>query len=156
MSWRKCYKKNVSSCQRKQLPDITCEALLRTIVTPRRYAKSATACIISSLLVKIMAKSSLVKKITFMKRTPRRRDWNMVMSGDCLLMFSISWVFYYHSLIQFQHLFIDISIGVAIGSGWQVMVAFINLACYYIVGLPIGYFLGFKQHLGVKVRIFLL
>ncbi|KAH1233525.1 Protein DETOXIFICATION 34 [Glycine max] len=40
--------------------------------------------------------------------------------------------------------------GVAIGSGWQVMVAFINLACYYIVGLPIGYFLGFKQHLGVK------
>jgi len=62
----------------KQSPDMTCEALLRTMVTPRRYAKSATACIISSLLVKIMAKSSLVKKITFMKRTPRRRDWNMV------------------------------------------------------------------------------
>ncbi|KAK7270880.1 hypothetical protein RJT34_26377 [Clitoria ternatea] len=40
--------------------------------------------------------------------------------------------------------------GVAIGSGWQVMVAYINLACYYIVGLPIGIFLGFKQHLGVK------
>ncbi|RDX85108.1 Protein DETOXIFICATION 34, partial [Mucuna pruriens] len=40
--------------------------------------------------------------------------------------------------------------GVAIGSGWQVMVAYINLACYYIVGLPIAYFLGFKQHLGVK------
>ncbi|RDX85110.1 Protein DETOXIFICATION 34, partial [Mucuna pruriens] len=40
--------------------------------------------------------------------------------------------------------------GVAIGNGWQVMVAYINLACYYIVGLPIGYFLGFKQHLGVK------
>ncbi|XP_047160837.1 protein DETOXIFICATION 35-like [Vigna umbellata] len=40
--------------------------------------------------------------------------------------------------------------GVAIGSGWQVMVAYINMACYYIVGLPIGIFLGFKQHLGVK------
>ncbi|KAK7315104.1 hypothetical protein VNO77_33636 [Canavalia gladiata] len=40
--------------------------------------------------------------------------------------------------------------GVAIGSGWQVMVAYINLACYYIVGLPIGIFLGFKQQLGVK------
>uniref|UniRef100_A0A151UFC5 Protein DETOXIFICATION n=1 Tax=Cajanus cajan TaxID=3821 RepID=A0A151UFC5_CAJCA len=40
--------------------------------------------------------------------------------------------------------------GVAIGSGWQVMVGYINLACYYIVGLPIGIFLGFKQHLGVK------
>ncbi|KAK7364359.1 hypothetical protein VNO80_12950 [Phaseolus coccineus] len=40
--------------------------------------------------------------------------------------------------------------GVAIGSGWQVMVAYINMACYYIVGLPIGIFLGFNQHLGVK------
>ncbi|KAL2577690.1 hypothetical protein GLYMA_16G180000v4 [Glycine max] len=40
--------------------------------------------------------------------------------------------------------------GVAIGSGWQVMVGYINLACYYIVGLPIGIFLGFKLHLGVK------
>ncbi|TKY45239.1 TRANSPARENT TESTA protein 12 [Spatholobus suberectus] len=40
--------------------------------------------------------------------------------------------------------------GVAIGSGWQVMVGYINLACYYTVGLPVGIFLGFKQHLGVK------
>lgn len=47
-------------------------------------------------------------------------------------------------------------IGVAIGSGWQVMVAYINLVCYYIVGLPIGIFLGFKQNLGVKVPIYLL
>ncbi|XP_058750024.1 protein DETOXIFICATION 34-like isoform X2 [Vicia villosa] len=40
--------------------------------------------------------------------------------------------------------------GVVIGCGWQVMVGYINLACYYIVGLPIGIFLGFHQHLGVK------
>ncbi|KAG4952479.1 hypothetical protein JHK84_045787 [Glycine max] len=40
--------------------------------------------------------------------------------------------------------------GVAVGSGWQVMVGYINLACYYVVGLPIGIFLGFNQHLGVK------
>ncbi|XP_058779116.1 protein DETOXIFICATION 35-like [Vicia villosa] len=40
--------------------------------------------------------------------------------------------------------------GVVIGCGWQIMVGYINLACYYIVGLPIGIFLGFHQHLGVK------
>ena len=57
---------------------MTCEALLRTIVTPRRYAKSAAASIISSLSVKILANSSLLKKITVMKRIPRRRDWNIV------------------------------------------------------------------------------
>ncbi|PKA65958.1 Protein transparent TESTA 12 [Apostasia shenzhenica] len=33
--------------------------------------------------------------------------------------------------------------GVAIGAGWQSLVAFINVGCYYFVGLPIGAILGF-------------
>lgn len=77
-----CYKKNVSSCQRKQSPDMTCEALLRTIVTPRRCAKSESASIISSLSVKILANSSLLKKMTVMKRIPRRRDKNIFMQKE--------------------------------------------------------------------------
>uniref|UniRef100_A0A7N0RGX1 Protein DETOXIFICATION n=1 Tax=Kalanchoe fedtschenkoi TaxID=63787 RepID=A0A7N0RGX1_KALFE len=39
--------------------------------------------------------------------------------------------------------------GVAIGSGWQAVVAYVNLAAYYIIGLPIGCVLGFKTSLGV-------
>ncbi|MBA0804973.1 hypothetical protein Gohar_004523, partial [Gossypium harknessii] len=38
---------------------------------------------------------------------------------------------------------------VAIGSGWQAIVAYVNLATYYIIGLPIGCVLGFKTSLGV-------
>ncbi|KAK6155662.1 hypothetical protein DH2020_009910 [Rehmannia glutinosa] len=38
---------------------------------------------------------------------------------------------------------------VAIGGGWQALVAYINLACYYVFGLPFGYFLGYVVHLGV-------
>ncbi|KMT02422.1 hypothetical protein BVRB_9g203770 [Beta vulgaris subsp. vulgaris] len=38
--------------------------------------------------------------------------------------------------------------GVAIGSGWQAVVAYVNLAAYYIIGLPIGCVLGFKTSLG--------
>ncbi|KAK3028685.1 hypothetical protein RJ639_038064, partial [Escallonia herrerae] len=38
--------------------------------------------------------------------------------------------------------------GVAIGSGWQAVVAYINLGTYYIIGLPIGCVLGFKTSLG--------
>ncbi|XP_006659711.2 protein DETOXIFICATION 34-like [Oryza brachyantha] len=38
--------------------------------------------------------------------------------------------------------------GVAIGGGWQGLVAYINLACYYIFGLPLGYLLGYKFNLG--------
>ncbi|KAJ4899480.1 detoxifying efflux carrier 35 [Raphanus sativus] len=39
--------------------------------------------------------------------------------------------------------------GVAIGGGWQGLVAYITLGCYYIFGLPFGYLLGYKANLGV-------
>ncbi|KAL2316846.1 hypothetical protein Fmac_030722 [Flemingia macrophylla] len=39
--------------------------------------------------------------------------------------------------------------GVAIGSGWQGVVAYVNLASYYFVGLTVGCVLGFKTSLGV-------
>ncbi|KAA8526184.1 hypothetical protein F0562_008077 [Nyssa sinensis] len=39
--------------------------------------------------------------------------------------------------------------GVAIGSGWQAVVAYVNLATYYVIGLPVGCVLGFKTSLGV-------
>lgn len=38
--------------------------------------------------------------------------------------------------------------GVAVGSGWQAWVAWINIFCYYIVGLPIGALLGWGFNLG--------
>ncbi|XP_040368934.1 protein DETOXIFICATION 35 [Rosa chinensis] len=38
--------------------------------------------------------------------------------------------------------------GVAVGGGWQVMVAYINLGCYYLFGLPLAILLGFKANLG--------
>ncbi|XP_062154637.1 protein DETOXIFICATION 35 [Alnus glutinosa] len=39
--------------------------------------------------------------------------------------------------------------GVAIGGGWQALVAYINLGSYYIFGLPLGYLLGYRANLGV-------
>ncbi|XP_058081016.1 protein DETOXIFICATION 33-like [Magnolia sinica] len=40
--------------------------------------------------------------------------------------------------------------GVAIGAGWQSLVAFANVGCYYLFGLPIGALLGYKFKLGVQ------
>ncbi|KAK4478276.1 hypothetical protein RD792_017563 [Penstemon davidsonii] len=40
--------------------------------------------------------------------------------------------------------------GVAIGGGWQTLVAYINLGCYYIFGLPLGYVLGYVANFGVE------
>ncbi|XP_056167932.1 protein DETOXIFICATION 27-like [Syzygium oleosum] len=39
--------------------------------------------------------------------------------------------------------------GVAVGSGWQAYVAYINLGCYYVVGLPLGLLMGWVFHFGV-------
>ncbi|XP_020235445.1 protein DETOXIFICATION 33 [Cajanus cajan] len=40
--------------------------------------------------------------------------------------------------------------GVAVGAGWQSLVAYINIGCYYIVGLPAGIVLGFTFGFGVE------
>ncbi|KAL6992784.1 Protein DETOXIFICATION 40 [Sarracenia purpurea var. burkii] len=40
--------------------------------------------------------------------------------------------------------------GVAVGCGWQAFVAYVNVGCYYFVGLPVGCLLGFKFDLGAK------
>ncbi|RDX79750.1 Protein DETOXIFICATION 41, partial [Mucuna pruriens] len=39
--------------------------------------------------------------------------------------------------------------GVAIGSGWQAVVAYVNLSSFYVMGLTVGCVLGFKTTLGV-------
>jgi len=41
--------------------------------------------------------------------------------------------------------------GVAVGSGWQSYVAYINLGCYYIIGVPLGFLMGWFFKLGVMV-----
>ncbi|KAA8515497.1 hypothetical protein F0562_018892 [Nyssa sinensis] len=40
--------------------------------------------------------------------------------------------------------------GVAVGCGWQAFVAYVNVGCYYVVGIPLGCILGFKFDLGAK------
>lgn len=41
------------------------------------------------------------------------------------------------------------------GAGWQSLVAYINLGCYYIVGLPLGILLGFTFGFGAEVTYYL-
>ncbi|KAK8953635.1 Protein TRANSPARENT TESTA 12 [Platanthera guangdongensis] len=42
--------------------------------------------------------------------------------------------------------------GVAVGCGWQSFVAYINVGCYYFVGVPAGVLLGFKFGLGLGAK----
>ncbi|KAF5443094.1 hypothetical protein F2P56_035682 [Juglans regia] len=40
--------------------------------------------------------------------------------------------------------------GVAIGAGWQAVVAYVNIACYYVFGIPLGLIMGYKLDMGVR------
>ncbi|XVF42689.1 hypothetical protein PTKIN_Ptkin01aG0384800 [Pterospermum kingtungense] len=40
--------------------------------------------------------------------------------------------------------------GVAVGAGWQSIVAWVNIASYYLIGIPIGVVLGYVFNLEVK------
>ncbi|ESR56080.1 hypothetical protein CICLE_v10024205mg, partial [Citrus x clementina] len=40
--------------------------------------------------------------------------------------------------------------GVAVGSGWQSYVAYVNLGTYYFVGVPLGFLMGWVFHQGVE------
>lgn len=51
-------------------------------------------------------------------------------------------------------LFMSFITGVAIGAGWQAIVAYVNIACYYIFGTPLGLTMGYILNMGVKVSIF--
>ena len=41
--------------------------------------------------------------------------------------------------------------GVAVGCGWQAFVAYVNVGCYYVIGVPLGRVLGFYLDLKAKV-----
>lgn len=45
----------------------------------------------------------------------------------------------------------EFSTGVAIGAGWQSIVAYVNIGCYYIIGIPVGIVLGNVINWQVKV-----
>ncbi|KAJ8528544.1 hypothetical protein K7X08_022236 [Anisodus acutangulus] len=40
--------------------------------------------------------------------------------------------------------------GVAVGAGWQSIVAYVNIGCYYLVGIPVGIVLGYVFELQVR------
>nr|QBM79475.1 MATE45 [Rehmannia glutinosa] len=40
--------------------------------------------------------------------------------------------------------------GVAIGAGWQALIAYVNIVCYYVFGVPLGLILGYPLNMGVR------
>ncbi|KAK3014226.1 hypothetical protein RJ639_008159 [Escallonia herrerae] len=55
----------------------------------------------------------------------------------------------YHMLLNLHDIYVNHE-GVAVGCGWQTFVAYVNVGCYYVIGVPLGSLLGFYFKLGAK------
>ncbi|KAF2292052.1 hypothetical protein GH714_017857 [Hevea brasiliensis] len=79
-----------------------------------------------------------------------KNDFPKVFTGKPAVMKEASKLGYFLAATIFLNSIQPVLHGVAVGAGWQLLVAFINTGCYYIIGLPIGAVLGYKINLGVK------
>lgn len=57
----------------------------------------------------------------------------------------------YHRFIVVKYSSVTMFTGVAVGSGWQAQVAYVNLGSYYLVGVPLGIFFGWSLNFGLTV-----
>ncbi|KAJ1394822.1 Multi antimicrobial extrusion protein [Sesbania bispinosa] len=108
---------------------------------PRAAKYSFLVTMFQSLLIGI-----IVMSVTFLSK----EDFAIIFTNSEDMIHAVADLVYLLGLSMVLNSASHVISGVAIGSGWQAMIGYINLACYYFVGLPIGIFLGFKQHLGVK------
>ncbi|OAY25487.1 protein DETOXIFICATION 33 isoform X1 [Manihot esculenta] len=79
-----------------------------------------------------------------------KNDFPKVFTGKAAVIKEASKLGYFLAATIFLNSIQPVLHGVAVGAGWQFLVAFINVGCYYIIGLPIGAVLGYKFDLGVK------
>lgn len=79
-----------------------------------------------------------------------KNNYPTLFTSQPLVMSEASKLGYFLAATIFLNSIQPILHGVAVGAGWQFMVALLNTGCYYIVGLPIGGVLGYVFKLGVK------
>ncbi|XP_021595811.1 protein DETOXIFICATION 33 isoform X1 [Manihot esculenta] len=79
-----------------------------------------------------------------------KNDFPKVFTEKPVVMKEASKLSYFLAATIFLDSIQPVLYGVAVGAGWQVSVALINIGCYYIIGLPVGAVLGYKLKLGVK------
>ncbi|GJN15419.1 hypothetical protein PR202_gb02332 [Eleusine coracana subsp. coracana] len=78
-----------------------------------------------------------------------RNDFSIIFTNDVNLRHAVSKIAGLLGLTMVINSVQPVLSGVAIGGGWQGLVAYINLGCYYAFGLPLGYLLGYKFNFGV-------
>jgi Na+-driven multidrug efflux pump len=80
-----------------------------------------------------------------------RGQFPAIFTGDRQLQKAVSSIAYLLAVTMVLNSIQPVISGVAVGGGWQAVVAYINLGCYYAFGLPLGFIFGYLFRFGVKV-----
>ncbi|KAG0472861.1 hypothetical protein HPP92_014718 [Vanilla planifolia] len=101
--------------------------------------------------VVVVVVTSLLIGLFFMFVILAARDYfPIIFTGDKEMQHAVSRIAYLLAITMVLNSIQPVISGVAIGGGWQGLVAYINLGCYYIFGLPFGFFLGYVLNWGVR------
>ncbi|XP_050238443.1 protein DETOXIFICATION 34 [Mercurialis annua] len=79
-----------------------------------------------------------------------RNEFSIIFTDSLVMRTAVSKLAYLLGITMILNSIQPIISGVAVGGGWQASVAYINLFCYYAVGLPLGFLLGYKTRLHVQ------
>ncbi|KAG0447928.1 hypothetical protein HPP92_028100 [Vanilla planifolia] len=98
----------------------------------------------------VLATSLVIGLICMVLILVTRNDFPVIFTRDEEMQRAVSKIAHLLSVTMVLNSIQPVISGVAVGGGWQSLVAYINLACYYVFGLPLGFFLGYGFHLGVQ------
>ncbi|XP_074570408.1 protein DETOXIFICATION 35-like [Curcuma longa] len=79
-----------------------------------------------------------------------RNHFSVIFTSDKDMQRAVAQIAYLLGITMVLNSIQPVISGVAVGGGWQALVAYINLACYYIFGLPLGFLMGYVFRWGVQ------
>uniref|UniRef100_A0ACD5ZGD7 Uncharacterized protein n=1 Tax=Avena sativa TaxID=4498 RepID=A0ACD5ZGD7_AVESA len=106
---------------------------------PRAAMHAVAAVILQSLVIGLLAMAVILAY---------RNSFAVLFTADRDMQAAVGKVAYLLAVTMVLNSVQPVISGVAIGGGWQALVACINLGCYYAFGLPLGFWLGYVVRLG--------
>ncbi|URE20319.1 protein TRANSPARENT TESTA [Musa troglodytarum] len=98
-------------------------------------------------VIVILLQSLAIGLICMVLVLATRNYFSIIFTSDKEMQRAVAKIAY---LLGITMLDVSFEAGIAVGGGWQGLVAYINLGCYYCFGLPLGFVLGFLLHFGVQ------
>ncbi|KAJ1694640.1 hypothetical protein LUZ63_011338 [Rhynchospora breviuscula] len=108
---------------------------------PRATLYAVIVVVVQSLAFGIL---SMIAVLVF------KNDFSVIFTDDYELQKAVASIAHLLAMTMVLNSIQPVISGVAVGGGWQGLVAYINLGCYYIFGLPFGFLLGYALKLGVQ------